>query len=86
MNQPPHGMPNRTSRFAKFAEVLFGGLAKGTMALAAIILVVLAVLSGNFDGLTDLPTTRKGWGYVLLVIVVVFIGVIAFHKWKGHPG
>lgn len=86
MNQPPQGMPDHASRFAKFAEVLFGGLAKGTMALAAIIVVVLAVLSGNFDGLNNLPATRKGWSYVLLLIVVVFIGVIAFHKWKDHPG
>ncbi|SOE93175.1 hypothetical protein SAMN05414139_05948 [Burkholderia sp. D7] len=68
-------MPNRTPKAAGFAEVLFGGLAKGTMVVVGVAAVVLGVLGG---GLTDLPTTRKEWGYLLLVILVAIIGFVSF--------
>jgi hypothetical protein len=68
-------MPNRTPKAARFAEVFFGGLAKGTMVVVGIAAVVLGVLGG---GLTDLPTTRKEWGYLLLIILVTIIGFVSF--------
>lgn len=66
-------MIERTSKRVRFAEVLFGGLAKGTMIVAGIAAVVFGVLGG---GLTALPTTRKGWGYFLLAVLVIVTGFI----------
>ncbi|WP_232435280.1 hypothetical protein [Burkholderia ubonensis] len=40
-------------------ESLFGFVAKGTMALAALIAMVLAILSGEGLELVSLPTTKK---------------------------
>jgi hypothetical protein len=68
---------DRGPKLTKFAEVLFGGLAKGTMVAVGIAAVVLAFLGGG-DGLTDLPITRKEWGYFMLVILVVTIGLASF--------
>ncbi|WP_175665783.1 hypothetical protein ACN9MG_32410 [Burkholderia ambifaria] len=71
-------MPCSTPNPSKFAEVIFGGLAKGTLVVAAIIVAILAVLSGDASGLTDLPTTRKQWLYFLLVVLLVLMGFICF--------
>ncbi|WP_232454397.1 hypothetical protein [Burkholderia ubonensis] len=58
-------------------ESLFGFVAKGTMALAALIAVVLAILSGDGLELVSLPTTKKGWMRLLLVLAAVIALVFA---------
>ncbi|WP_232437173.1 hypothetical protein [Burkholderia ubonensis] len=58
-------------------ESLFGFVAKGTMALAALIAVVLAILSGDGLELVSPPTTKKGWMRLLLVLAAVIALVFA---------
>ncbi|WP_230459423.1 hypothetical protein [Burkholderia ubonensis] len=58
-------------------ESLFGFVAKGTMALAALIAVVLAILSGDGLDLVSPPTTKKGWMRLLLGLLLVLAAVIA---------
>ncbi|WP_232446411.1 hypothetical protein [Burkholderia ubonensis] len=58
-------------------ESLFGFVAKGTMALAALIAVVLAILSGEGLELVSPPTTKKGWMRLLLVLAAVIALVFA---------
>lgn len=45
------------------------------MVVVGIAVVVLSVLEG---GITDLPTTRKEWGYFLLIILIVMVGLVCF--------
>ncbi|MHA6846929.1 hypothetical protein [Ralstonia syzygii] len=68
------------SRFSavRLAETVFGWLAKGTLALVGVALVVLSMLSGGV-GVPDLPTTRKGWGRLLMAVMAV-LG--AYHAFK----
>lgn len=75
-------MRERPSKSARFVEVFFGGLAKGMLVVVAVAAVILAVLSGD-DGLTDLPTTRKEWGYFLLIVLISVAGFISF-CWFRH--
>lgn len=72
-------MPDRTPNSSRYAEVLFGGLAKGTMVVVGIVAVVLGITGG---GVTDLPTARKEWGYFLLLILIAIIGWIGFIELK----
>ncbi|WP_232450935.1 hypothetical protein [Burkholderia ubonensis] len=58
-------------------ESLFGFVAKGTMALAALIAVVLAILSGDGLELVSPPTTKKGWMRLLLILAAVIALVFA---------
>ncbi|WP_232431081.1 hypothetical protein [Burkholderia ubonensis] len=58
-------------------ESLFGFVAKGTMVLAALIAVVLAILSGEGLELVSPPTTKKGWMRLLLVLAAVIALVFA---------
>ncbi|KWC32557.1 hypothetical protein WL48_21260 [Burkholderia ubonensis] len=69
--------PYRQSRWAAVLESLFGFVAKGTMALAALIAVVLAILSGDGLELVSPPTTKKGWMRLLLVLAAVIALVFA---------
>ncbi|AOK19312.1 hypothetical protein WT26_25660 [Burkholderia cepacia] len=73
----PVAGPYRQSRWAAVLESLFGFVAKGTMALAALIAVVLAILSGEGLELVSLPTTKKGWMRLLLVLAAVIALVFA---------
>ncbi|WP_232448526.1 hypothetical protein [Burkholderia ubonensis] len=66
-------------------ESLFGFVAKGTMALAALIAVVLAILSGDGLELVSPPTTKKGWMRLLLVLAAVIALVFAVLYFMG-PG
>ncbi|KVQ74896.1 hypothetical protein WK05_08880 [Burkholderia ubonensis] len=73
----PVAGPYRQSRWAAVLESLFGFVAKGTMALAALIAVVLAILSGEGLELVSPPTTKKGWMRLLLVLAAVIALVFA---------
>ncbi|WP_232456131.1 hypothetical protein [Burkholderia ubonensis] len=66
-------------------ESLFGFVAKGTMALAALIAVVLAILSGDGLELVSPPTTKKGWMRLLLVLAAVIALVFAMFYFM-EPG
>ncbi|MCK4118431.1 hypothetical protein ACI2UK_13545 [Ralstonia nicotianae] len=60
---------------ARLAAVIVGGLANaGALALGGLALMALAVQSGG-----DLPTTRKGWRSLLLLVMVALAGVAAYH-------
>jgi hypothetical protein len=63
------------SKSARYAEAFFGGIAKGTLVVVGRAALVLGVLGG---GLTELPTTRKEWGYFLLIILIALVGFILF--------
>ena len=56
---------------------MFGGLAKGTLWVVGVAALVLVVLTGG-QGLTDLPTARRGWRNLLLIVlsVVVVVGIV----------
>lgn len=66
---------------ARIAEVGFGWLAKGTMIVAA---VAVVVLSGG-TGLADLPSTRRQWLAVAAIILLVLTGVVAYHYTFAVP-
>ncbi|WP_431824840.1 hypothetical protein [Burkholderia sp. F1] len=66
-------------------ESLFGFVAKGTMALAALIAVALAILAGDGFELVSLPTTKKGWLRLLLVLAALIALVFAVLCFMG-PG
>ncbi|AOR70778.1 hypothetical protein BBJ41_25015 [Burkholderia stabilis] len=68
--------PRRSTWPYRFLELFFGTLAKATMAVVFLALVALEVLSGG-AGATDLPSTRKGWRNLLLVILLMFVVVAA---------
>ncbi len=76
-------MTDRTPKAARHAEIFFGGLAKGTMVVVGVVAVVLGVLGG---GLTDLPTTRKEWGYFLAIVLIAVVGLILFTRLKPFLG
>ncbi|WP_231716723.1 hypothetical protein [Burkholderia ubonensis] len=70
-------------------ESLFGFVAKGTMALAALIVVVLAIFGGDGLELVGLlPTTKKGWLRLLLalaaVIAIVFAALYFLEPGRAH--
>lgn len=84
--------PYRSGSPYRLAELFFVLIAKATMALAVLIAVILAILglaTGSADGFNDLPTTRKGWRNLLLVIlalaIVVALGVYYFSPKIYHP-
>ncbi|MGF6998478.1 hypothetical protein [Paraburkholderia sp. GAS32] len=67
-------------------------VAKATMVIGVLVLVILAILglaTGSVDGSTDIPTTRKGWRNLLLVIlalaIIVALGVYFFVPRMHHP-
>lgn len=71
-----------SSRWVNFAEIFFGGVAKATLAVVAVVAVILAISSGS--ALTDLPTTRKDFGIFLLILLAfVICAVLAAHfHWR----
>ncbi|CAI8695741.1 MULTISPECIES: hypothetical protein [Burkholderia] len=78
----PVAGPYRQSRWAAVLDAAFGWVAKGTMVLAGLAMVALMALTGDLGGLTDLPTTRKGWLYLLLILVVAVALIFAVrHYW-----
>ncbi|WP_244132670.1 hypothetical protein [Burkholderia sp. BCC0397] len=60
-------------------------MAKGTLVLAGLAMVALAALTGDVGGLTDLPSTRKGWLYLLLIVVVAVALIFAVHHYWLRP-
>ncbi|QVN21344.1 hypothetical protein [Burkholderia pyrrocinia] len=81
----PISGPYRQSRWAAVLEVAFGWVAKGTMVLAGLAVVAMMGLTGDLGGLSDLPTTRKGWLYLLLILVVAVALVFAVHHYWLRP-
>lgn len=81
-------MTDSASKLARLAEAFFGGLAKGVMVFVGIAILIVAVLSGGGADVIGgtLPTTRKEWGYVLLIILISVTGLITFlwlrRSWK----
>ncbi|MEM5317599.1 hypothetical protein [Paraburkholderia sp. JHI869] len=73
-------MTDSASKLARFAEVFFGGLAKGVMVFVGIAILIVAVLSGGGADIIGgtLPTTRKEWGYFLFIILISITGFITF--------
>lgn len=65
-------------RSVRVAGVGFGWIANGTMIVLVIAYAVLARLSGS-GGSTDLPSTRRKWLVVAAIILLVFVGVVAYH-------
>ncbi|VWC97701.1 hypothetical protein [Burkholderia lata] len=57
------------------------------MLLAGLVMVALAALTGDASALADLPTTKKGWLYLLLVMIGVVALIFAVHcYWPRPPG
>ncbi|MGU3781385.1 hypothetical protein [Burkholderia metallica] len=81
----PVAGPYRQSRWAAVLEVVFGWVAKGTMVLLGLGVAALAVLTGDVSALTDLPTTKKGWLYLLLAVVVAVALIFAVHHYWLRP-
>jgi hypothetical protein len=87
--RPPIGARGSTWPH-RFAELFFGAIAKATMVIAVLFLVALAFLSGDTGGgVGDIPTTRRGWRNLLLVmltiLIVVALGIYFFSPTAGHP-
>ncbi|VWB43680.1 hypothetical protein BLA23254_01957 [Burkholderia lata] len=81
----PVAGPYRQPRWAGVLEVAFGWVAKGTMVLLGLGMAVLMVLTGDASALADLPTTRKGWLYLLLVVIVAVALIFAAHHYWLWP-
>ena len=79
--------PRRSAWPYRFAELFFGTIAKATMVIAVVLLVVLNLLSGGAG--MDLPTTGKGWRNLLMLIlailIIVAIGIYFFSPMMSHP-
>jgi Na+/melibiose symporter-like transporter len=72
-------MTDSKPRMVRLAEGFFGGLAKGVMVFVGVAVLIVAIFSGGADIAGDtLPTTKKGWGYFLLIILISIGGVITF--------
>ncbi|UXU91421.1 hypothetical protein [Burkholderia sp. S-53] len=81
----PVAGPYRQSRWSAVLEAVFGWVAKGTMVLAGLGMVAMMALTGDLGALADLPTTRKGWLYLLLAVVVAVVLVFAVHHYWLRP-
>ncbi|MGE8575589.1 MAG: hypothetical protein ACN6QT_10865 [Burkholderia contaminans] len=66
-------------------EVAFGWVAKGTMVLVGLGMIALAALTGDVGALADLPTTKKGWLTLLLVVFALVVLIIAVHHYCPWP-
>ncbi|WP_256217863.1 hypothetical protein [Burkholderia contaminans] len=66
-------------------EVAFGWVAKGTMVPVGLGMVALAALTGDMGALADLPTTKKGWLALLLVVFALVVLIIAVHHYWPWP-
>ncbi|WP_152036635.1 hypothetical protein [Burkholderia pyrrocinia] len=68
--------PRRSAWPYRFSELFFGALAKATMVFALLAVIALEVLSGGAGAsASDLPSTRKGWRNLFLVIFLIFVVV-----------
>jgi hypothetical protein len=87
--RPPVG-PRGSTWSYRVAELFFGTIAKATMIIAVLLLAALELLSGGTGGgLSDLPTTSRGWRNLLLVMLtiltVVALGICFFAPTASHP-
>ncbi|WP_069706367.1 hypothetical protein [Burkholderia seminalis] len=81
----PVAGPYRQSRWAAGLEAAFGWVAKGTLVLAGLAMVALMALAGDVGAVTDLPSTRKGWLYLLLILVVALALIFTVYHYWLHP-
>ncbi|RQS37215.1 hypothetical protein DIE03_01245 [Burkholderia sp. Bp8992] len=81
----PVAGPYRQSRWATGLEAAFGWVAKGTLVLVGLAVAALAALTGDVGALADLPSTRKGWLYLLLILVVTVALIFAVHHYWLRP-
>ncbi|QTO20659.1 hypothetical protein [Burkholderia seminalis] len=81
----PVAGPYRQSRWAAGLEAAFGWVAKGTLVLAGLAMVALMALTGDVGAVTDLPSTRKGWLYLLLILVVALALIFTVYHYWLHP-
>ncbi|MBR8068421.1 hypothetical protein SAMN05443026_5857 [Burkholderia orbicola] len=81
----PVAGPYRQSRWAARLEAAFGWVAKGTLVLAGLAMVALAALTGDVSALADLPSTRKGWLYLLLILIAAVALLFALHHYWVRP-
>ncbi|MQQ99815.1 hypothetical protein [Glaciimonas soli] len=67
------------SRWTRFAEIFFGGVAKATMVVVAVAVVILALLSGDLSGI-GAPTSRKDFYIFLLIVLLMLLvaGLVAY--------
>lgn len=82
--------PRRSTWPYRFAEMFFGTIAKATMVIAVLLLVALELFSvGTGGDIGDLPTTRRGWRNLLLVMLTILIvaalGIYFFAPTASHP-
>jgi hypothetical protein len=67
----------RSTWLSRFAELLFGAIAKGTVVIAALPLIALEVLSGGMGAsLSDLPATRRGWRNLFVAVLVILMIIV----------
>lgn len=78
----PPARQTRPSSWLSFIEIFFGALAKMTMTMLGLIVVVFSIFGG---GLIDLPTTRKEFKALLVILVVVGIGVVLAVHFNWFP-
>lgn len=62
----------KNSKWVHLCEIVFGGIAKATMVLVAIVFLLLSFP----EGLTTLPTTRKDLLIFILICVIGAIGSV----------
>lgn len=79
----PMVRPRRSTWPHRIAELCFGTLAKATMVIAALVVVALAALEGGVF-FSDLPTTRRGWRNLFLIILVAVM-IIAIGIYLVQP-
>ncbi|RQS85773.1 hypothetical protein [Burkholderia seminalis] len=81
----PVAGPYRQSRWAAGLEAVFGWVAKGTLVLAGLAMVALMALTGDVGAVTDLPSTRRGWLSLLLILVVALALIFTVYHYWLHP-
>ncbi|WP_244135651.1 hypothetical protein [Burkholderia seminalis] len=81
----PVAGPYRQSRWAAGLETAFGWVAKGMLVLAGLAMVALMALTGDVGAVTDLPSTRKGWLSLLLILVVTLALIFAVYRYWLDP-
>lgn len=77
----PIKSPFRQTWLRRFVEIFFAGIAKATLGIAILIVLALAVLSGEAGGGGAFPTERRARFRAFLTLVVIaaiLIGSVYF--------
>ncbi|MGU7776363.1 hypothetical protein ACV229_40215 [Burkholderia sp. MR1-5-21] len=73
--------PRRSTWPYRFAELFFGTLAKATMVVALLLYIAVELFSagtGAGTSISNLPTTRRGWRYLFLVLLLIFMLIVGY--------